>query len=230
MVALQETYTTYGNTVPPKPSGSGPKGKVSKKDEGQYKKLVNGIDAEARLSSVLAVQVLPAAEKDEARVQRAHKKAAEQRWALAMASERPSRTRRSTKKIDYTYDGFEGVSTRVHGQRNERISRGGLTGFFQDEGDEDDDTPRRGGRRRGDAGAVGYDPNKGRPVIPGERRSARVRGGPVDGDDYADGEAGGGNLSSPGASGGGGDGDEDDAYGDSTHVNGGRGGEPIEVD
>ncbi|RSH88528.1 uncharacterized protein EHS24_001073 [Apiotrichum porosum] len=207
VVALQETYTTYGNTVPPKPSGSGPKGKVSKKDEGQYKKLVNGIDAEARLSSVLAVQVLPAAEKDEARVQRAHKKAAEQRWALAMASERPSRTRRSTKKIDYTYDGFEG-----------------------DEGDEDDDTPRRGGRRRGDAGAVGYDPNKGRPVIPGERRSARVRGGPVDGDDYADGEAGGGNLSSPGASGGGGDGDEDDAYGDSTHVNGGRGGEPIEVD
>lgn len=108
MQALQERYAAYGATeLPAKPSGSGPKGKVTKKDEREHLKVKKGIEDERKLAVELAEVVLPRVEKDEARVQRARKKAFEVRRAQEMMSERPSRTRRTTKKVDYTYDGFD---------------------------------------------------------------------------------------------------------------------------
>jgi hypothetical protein len=121
-----------------------------------HRALTQGIAAERALAEHIRDKILPKVDAHDKRVLKARRKEYERVAALQAAEERPSRTRRQTKVVNYR-DLDEGV-------------------------DYDSDEPRRGSRRA----AAPVEP--ARPVIPGERRSARQRGRPVyDEDDYEDG-------------------------------------------
>lgn len=106
--AEQERFAAYGAEKAPKLIGSGPKGKPTKTELRDHNKLVKGIQDEAKLAEKLA-EIVPNVEKEEARVQRVRKKILQeqQNRLLFEARERPTRSRRTTQKVDYTYDGFE---------------------------------------------------------------------------------------------------------------------------
>ncbi|KAL1413154.1 hypothetical protein Q8F55_000903 [Vanrija albida] len=171
--AQQEVYAAHGESKPEKPAGTGPKGKLRPPELLAFRRQVKGVEDEAKLAKWLAEDLVPRAEKEEQRVQRARSRIVSTLRAMQQAELRSTRTRRSTKKVDYTYDSV----------------------------DEEDEAPRRGGRRgAGEASFGGYEPSKARPVIPGERRSARVsRRAEADEDEYDDtGEGeGSGSVSAP---------------------------------
>lgn len=160
--AEQERFAAYGAEKMPKLVGSGPKGKPTRTELRDHNKLVKGIQDEAKLAEKLA-ELAPNVEKEEARVQRARKKIQQELQNRALfemrSMDRPTRSRRTTQKVDYTYDGWDS---------DEDVSAGALSIQPADCQDE----PRRGGRRG--RGAAEYEPESRRPVIPGERRSARV--------------------------------------------------------
>lgn len=108
--AEQERFAAYGAEKAPKLIGSGPKGKPTKVELRDHNKLVKGIQDEAKLAEKLA-GLAPNVEKEEARVQRVRKKIqqeAQNRALFEMRNqERSTRTRRSTQKVDYTYDGWD---------------------------------------------------------------------------------------------------------------------------
>lgn len=93
----------------PKPTGSGPKGKVTSKDSLTHRRKVKGVEDEKQLGEWVE-QFLPEVEKEEARISRARKRVVDNLRALQAAELRTTRTRRSTKKVDYTYDSLDDVS------------------------------------------------------------------------------------------------------------------------
>lgn len=107
--AEQERFAAYGAEKAPKLVGSGPKGKPTRAETNAHNKLVKGIRDEAALAQKIA-ELGPNVEKEEARVQRARKKLDQERTNRALLElrsyDRPTRSRRSTQKVDYTYDGF----------------------------------------------------------------------------------------------------------------------------
>ncbi|WOO76837.1 uncharacterized protein LOC62_01G000452 [Vanrija pseudolonga] len=183
----QAVHAAHGESKPEKPAGTGPKGKLKPSELLAYRRQVKGVEDEAKLATWLAEDLIPRAEKEELRVQRARTRIVSTLRAMQQAELRSTRTRRSTKKVDYTYDSVDvGL----------RLSFDLLTG------QEDDEPPRRGGRRgAAEASFGGYEPSKARPVIPGERRSARVsRRAEIEEDEYDDAGEGGegsGSVSAP---------------------------------
>ncbi len=152
-----ETYKAHGEAVPPKPTGSGPKGRPTQKEALAHRRKLKGIEDEKHLGEWIE-QSIPEVEKEEARVSRARKKVLDTMRILQAAELRTTRTRRSTRQVDYTY-----------GSMDDDVSCcGGLVLTIQDE-----DLPRRGGRRGAAASSYTEPPRK--PVIPGERRSGRLR-------------------------------------------------------
>jgi len=99
-----------------KPEGKGPKGKLTAAQSGQYKKALKGKEDEGKLAEKLR-ELIPAIEKEEAvsihhlnkeladnqRVQRAKKRVEQAANLASMAEWRSTRTRRPTRKIDYSY-------------------------------------------------------------------------------------------------------------------------------
>ncbi|KAL7423050.1 hypothetical protein Q5752_002349 [Cryptotrichosporon argae] len=138
LAALTASWAEHGASQPP-PAGK----KASKADAAARRKVVKGIEEEAALAKRVEEEVMGRAEKEEQRVARQRKRVEDANRLLLSAEVRSTRTRRSTRKVDYTYDGF----------------------------DDEDEQPRRGGR-----GDASHDDVPGRPVLPGERRSARVSG------------------------------------------------------
>lgn len=174
----QAVYAAHGESKPEKPAGTGPKGKLKPSELLAYRRQVKGVEDEAKLAQWLAEDLVPRAEKEEQRVQRARSRIVSTLRAMQQAELRSTRTRRSTKKVDYTYDSVD-VGLRVV--------------FRLLTGQEDDEPPKRGGRRgAAEASFGGYEPGRARPVIPGERRSARVsRRAEMEEDEYEDaGDAG----------------------------------------
>ncbi|CAK9784403.1 hypothetical protein CC85DRAFT_289190 [Cutaneotrichosporon oleaginosum] len=149
-----ETFKVYGEAVIPKPKGSGPKGKTTQKEALAHRRQIKGVEDEKRLGEWIE-QFLPDVEKEEARVARARKKNLDTMRILQAAELRTTRTRRSTRKVDYTYGSMD---------------------------EEEDELPRRGGRRG--AAPAAYEPPR-KPAIPGERRSGRLQAR-VDAEEYED--------------------------------------------
>lgn len=100
----------HGKVEPPKATGSGPKGKLTAKESMARRKLLKGIEDEKHLGEWITGDLIPRVEKEEARVARVRKKMAESIRNMQAAELRSTRTRRSTRKIDYTYDSFDEVS------------------------------------------------------------------------------------------------------------------------
>lgn len=102
-----------------KPDGKGPKGKLTAAQSTQYKKAMKGKEDEGKLAEKLR-ELIPLIEKEEAvgsplceeladekRVQRAKKRVEAAANLANMAEWRSTRTRRTTRKIDYTYGAEE---------------------------------------------------------------------------------------------------------------------------
>lgn len=107
--AQGERYAEFGAQKPPKPKGSGSKAKPTSKENAAHRKLLSGVENERKLGEWVLDGLLPKAEKEEARVLRARRKIAENMRILQAAELRSTRTRRSAKKIDYTYDSLDEV-------------------------------------------------------------------------------------------------------------------------
>lgn len=115
MLEYQEKLRTYSSEPPPKPQGSGAKGKLTAGEAAKYKKLVKGVEDEKAL--VLEIEkLLPDMEKEEAvsvqgcrifsdnqRVLRARKRIAATVQASQFAELRSTRTRRPTRQVNYAY-------------------------------------------------------------------------------------------------------------------------------
>lgn len=112
--AQMEEFQKYGESKLSKPAGSGPKGKTTKKQDVEHRRAVKGIQDEKDLGKWVE-GFLPDVEKEEARVSRARKRVLDTMRILQQAELRTTRTRRSTKKIDYTYDSLEEVRVVVSG-------------------------------------------------------------------------------------------------------------------
>jgi hypothetical protein len=136
-------YSEYGHEPLPKPKGSGSKGKLTKSDEAIHKKAMIGKDNEKALAEKIEA-LIPLIEKEEAvsarsctgtstnatvqRVQRQKKKVAAAFELAQLAEVRSTRTRRPTRKIDYSYNDDVSFTswvlsagnqlTRVSGRRN----------------------------------------------------------------------------------------------------------------
>lgn len=110
-----ETFRAHGEVVLAKPTtGSGPKGKPTQKEAMAHRRKLKGVEDEKQLGEWLE-QSLPDVEKEEARVARARKKVLDTMRILQAAELRTTRTRRSTRKVDYTYDSIDDdVSFRTH--------------------------------------------------------------------------------------------------------------------
>lgn len=107
--AEHDRFAAYGAETAPKLVGSGPKGKPTKAELRDHNKLAKGIQDEAKLAEKLA-EIVPNVEKEEARVQRVRKRIQQEAQNRALfemrSTDRSTRTRRSTQKVDYTYDGW----------------------------------------------------------------------------------------------------------------------------
>jgi len=156
-------YAEYGaQAIPPTPRGSGPKGRLTSAESRAHRALVAGIEAERHLAEVIRDKLLPNLEAHEKRVQKARRKEFERIANMQAAELRTTRTRRVTKVVNYR-DLDEGpVSTVLQCCSNAQDIYS-------------DDEPRRGSRRSAREPAA-----PSRPVIPGERRSARQRGRAAD--------------------------------------------------
>ncbi|ORY25948.1 hypothetical protein BCR39DRAFT_498733 [Naematelia encephala] len=170
-LAELRTYTeqcqAHGASKPPRAKGSGSKGRMTAAEEREYKKTIARIKSEKELGEKLE-ELIPAVEKEEARVLRQKRKSAERARFAQTVEERSTRTRRPTKQVDYTYDDGDDFVSIFSFQ-----TRTGETSYEEQQ--------------------------SRRPVIPGERQSARVRG--LDTVDHSD--AGSTGTHSNGAGGGG---------------------------
>jgi hypothetical protein len=101
LVEAIATYTTHGAT--PVPKNPGKKGKVA--EVRAYKDTLRGITDEGKLAARLQDELLPKVEREEARVSRARKRVLAAAEQAALADSRMTRTRRVTKRVDYSaYD------------------------------------------------------------------------------------------------------------------------------
>ncbi|EIW67671.1 hypothetical protein TREMEDRAFT_14561, partial [Tremella mesenterica DSM 1558] len=137
-------YTSYGNQSIDRPQGSGPKAKLTQAEAAAHRKLVKGVEEERKLAEKIDM-LLPAIEKEDGRVQRARRKIQQAAEMAERTELRSTRTRRPTRKVDYTYDS-----------------------------DDIEDEPRKRGRKTHETYSPGPGPSILRLTIPGERKSTRV--------------------------------------------------------
>lgn len=104
-----EQFKAHGEVTLPKPVGSGPKGKPTQKEAMAHRRKLKGIEDEKALAGWVE-EFLPYVEKEEARIARARRKVVDNLRILQAAELRTTRTRRSTRKVDYTYDSIDEVS------------------------------------------------------------------------------------------------------------------------
>ena len=113
-----EKYKAHGDQKPGKLKGSGPKGKATSAEASAHRKLLKGIEDEKNLAVALE-GLIPEIEKEEAVSHRAlilsfvliNQRVLRQRRKVVAAAElaqqaelRATRTRRSNRKVDYTYE------------------------------------------------------------------------------------------------------------------------------
>ncbi|WVQ65582.1 uncharacterized protein L199_003760 [Kwoniella botswanensis] len=140
---LIEEMESFSKSVPELPAGKGSAAKGSKAAL-ESKKSAQAKKNEGDLTEKLKERV-ESVEKEESRIQRARRKIAQAIEMQQQAEMRSTRTRRQSKKVDYVYD---------------------------DHSDFDFDSGPSRKRRHISPEFQGLD-DKGRPIIPGERRSAR---------------------------------------------------------
>ncbi|ORX37258.1 hypothetical protein BD324DRAFT_625436 [Kockovaella imperatae] len=145
--ALIDRYAAHGTVKMEKLKPKEGKAKSTNAEIVAYKKLIKGIEDEKELAEKLTKR-LPEIEKEEARIQRARRKIAAAVELAQQAEFRSTRTRRTGRNVNYRYDDFE----------------------------EDEEDDYRSNKRSRRDNASFNQPNvdhRGRPVIPGERRSSR---------------------------------------------------------
>ncbi|KAK6907994.1 hypothetical protein I203_101995 [Kwoniella mangroviensis CBS 8507] len=140
---LIEEMESFSKSVPETPAGKGSSAKGSKAPL-ESKRLAQAKKNEGDLAERLKERI-ESVEKEESRIQRARRKIAQALEMQQQAEMRSTRTRRQSKKVDYVYD---------------------------DHSDFDSDSGPSRKRRHISPEFQGLD-DKGRPIIPGERRLAR---------------------------------------------------------
>lgn len=174
--AEQERMAVHGAKKVPKLVGSGPKGKPTRAEMKEHSKLTKGVEQEGKLAEKIAA-MFPDVEKEEARVQRAHRKIQQERTnkllMLARQQEPRSRTRRSTQKVDYTYGDWD--------SGEEDVSHGGRSGADMSRTNHDvgpgEDEEQLGTSQTPGAplSQVKDDPHESMLARPPRRRSTKIR-------------------------------------------------------
>ncbi|KIR57050.1 hypothetical protein I315_00211 [Cryptococcus gattii Ru294] len=133
--------------------GQSQEGTKKEKATSQHRRFIKGVQDEKRLAEILKDRV-ERIEKEEARVQRAKRKIAQVVQMQQAAEMRSTRTRRPVRKVDYIYGNEDDDEEPLPTRRSSRPSR-------------------QSGRDEESYSALD---TRGRPIIPGERRSTRVSG------------------------------------------------------
>ncbi|OXG18707.1 hypothetical protein C366_02816 [Cryptococcus neoformans Tu401-1] len=133
--------------------GQSQEGTKKEKATSQHRRFIKGVQDEKKLAEILKDRV-ERIEKEEARVQRAKRKIAQALQLQQAAEMRSTRTRRPVRKVDYIYGNEDEDEEPLPTRRSSRPSR-------------------QSGR---DEESYSTLDARGRPVIPGERRSTRVSG------------------------------------------------------
>ncbi|UOH80730.1 hypothetical protein LQV05_003387 [Cryptococcus neoformans] len=133
--------------------GQSQEGTKKEKATSQHRRFIKGVQDEKKLAEILKDRV-ERIEKEEARVQRAKRKIAQAVQLQQAAEMRSTRTRRPVRKVDYIYGNEDEDEEPLPTRRSSRPSR-------------------QSGR---DEESYSTLDARGRPVIPGERRSTRVSG------------------------------------------------------
>ncbi|WWD18646.1 hypothetical protein CI109_103099 [Kwoniella shandongensis] len=147
IISTKEQYMSYLEDIDTFTSQSNTKPASSgKKEAAAHAKLARSIKEEFALAKKLRERI-PIIEQEELRIQKARRKIAQVVQLHQLAELRSTRTRRQSRKVDYSYDG-------------------------DDIDDFDEAGPSKRNRRNEDS-SDGFD-SRGKPIIPGERRSGRT--------------------------------------------------------